>query len=230
MKARDIMTRKVRTAAPTTSVRDLAQTMVARGISALPVVDRKGRILGIVSEGDLLRRAEAGTKGRRAWWRNLLAGTGSQAREYVKRRGTRARDVMTRPVVSVTETTDVAEIADLIEKWRIKRVPVVRRGKLVGIVSRRDLVRIVSRAKLAGRHAGPDDAALRDQLRRQLDSEPWSGAAFVNFVVEKGVIELHGMVGSPAQRDAVRVLAENTPGAREVKDKLSILPYPVTGV
>jgi signal-transduction protein with cAMP-binding, CBS, and nucleotidyltransferase domain len=134
---------------------------------------------------------------------------------------------MTRPVISITETTDVADIADLMEKWRIKRVPVVRGGKLVGIVSRRDLLRAVGRAKPAGRGAKANDVELRDRLRRRLDSMSWLATALVNFVVEKGSIELHGMVASQAQRDAVRVAAETIPGVRKVKDKLSIMPPPM---
>lgn len=230
MKARDVMTKKVRAVKPTALVRDIAQTMVSHRISAVPVVDGKRRVLGIVSEGDLLRRVEAGTARRPSWWRELFTSSDDQSREYVKSQGARARDVMTRPVISVTETTDVADIADLMEKWRIKRVPVVRGGKLVGIVSRRDLIRAVSRAKPVGRKAKASDAELRDLLRRRLDSMSWLGTALVNFVVENGSIELHGMVGSQAQRDAVRVAAENISGVRKVKDKLSILPPPMPGM
>lgn len=222
MKARDIMTRKVVTASLDTPVATLARTLIARRVSALPVVDNKNRVLGIVSEGDLLRRVESGTERRRSWWMELLAGSNARAREYVKSRGRHARDVMSRPVVSVTETTDVADIADLMESWQIKRVPVVRRSRLVGIVSRRDLLRAVGRAKPGGRKKA-SDASLRDRLRDAIESTVWLPTTLVNFVVEKGVISLHGLVGSDAQRHALRVIAENISGVKAVKDELTVL-------
>ncbi len=226
MKARDVMTRAVRTASLTTPVAKLAQTMIARRISALPIVDRQRRVIGIVSEGDLLRRAEGGAARRRSWWSRLLAEPDARAREYVKSQGGLARDVMTREVVSVTEDTDVVEIADLMENWGIKRVPVVKAGKLTGIVSRRDLVRAVGRSK-AATHARVHDAEIRDSLRRQLDAAPWLGTALVNFVVHRGKIELSGFVASEPQRQAIRVMAENLVGARAVKERVAIMSRPL---
>ena len=139
MKARDVMTKNVRTVNLMTPVRKIAQLMISRRISAVPVVDKRRKVLGIVSEGDLLRRTEAGTERRRSWWSGFFEETSDQARDYAKSRGAYARDVMTRSVVAVSSATDVAAIADVMEKLRIKRVPVVNGGKLVGIVSRRDL-------------------------------------------------------------------------------------------
>ncbi len=222
MKARDIMTRKVRTVTLATPVASIARTLISRRISAVPVVDRKQHVLGIVSEGDLLRRVESGTERRRSWWTDLVTNSNVRSRDYVKSHGRRARDVMTRPVISVTETTDVADIADLMERWDIKRVPVVRRDRLVGIVSRQDLLQALSRAK-AGRRKRAGDGYIRDQLRDAIESMVWLPTTLVNFVVEKGVISLHGIVGSDAQRQAIRVLAENIPGVRAVKNELSVL-------
>lgn len=222
MKARDVMTRKVYTAALTTPLAKIAQTMVTRGISALPIVGHQRQVVGIVSEGDLLRRVEAGTGRRHSWWGRLLAAPDARAREYVKSQGGLARDVMTREVVSVTEDTDVAEIADLMESWGIKRVPVVRAGKLTGIVSRRDLVRAVGRAKPASR-TRLHDTEIRERLREQLDAAPWVGTALVNFVVHKGEIELSGLVGSESQRHAIRIMAENIVGPKSVKERVAIM-------
>ena len=222
MKARDIMTRKVRTVTLATPVASIARTLISRRISAVPVVDRKQHVLGIVSEGDLLRRVESGTERRRSWWTDLVTNSNVRSRDYVKSHGRRARDVMTRPVISVTETTDVADIADLMERWDIKRVSVVRRDRLVGIVSRQDLLQALSRAK-AGRRKRAGDGYIRDQLRDAIESMVWLPTTLVNFVVEKGVISLHGIVGSDAQRQAIRVLAENIPGVRAVKNELSVL-------
>jgi CBS domain-containing protein len=222
MKARDVMTRKVRTVTLTTPVRKVAQTMISRRISAVPVVDRKHHVIGIISEGDLLRRAEAGTERRRSWWTDLLGDPSQRAREYVKSRSARARDVMTYPVISITANTDVADIADLMERWQVKRLPVVSNGKLVGIVSRRDLLQAVGRAKSGGHRGKVTDAELRERLRRQLDVKPWVGSTLINFVVEKGVIELFGLASTANERDAVRVMAENIPGVRSVKDKIAV--------
>lgn len=222
MKARDIMTRQVRTATLTTPVAKIAQTMAARRISALPIVDRRRHVVGIVSEGDLLRRAEVGTTRRHSWLGRLLVEPDSRAREYVKSRGGLARDVMTREVVSVTEDTDVAEIADLMENWDVKRVPVIHAGKLSGIISRRDLIRVIARTK-AKKDGRLGDAKIRGLLRRELDGAPWLGSALVNFVVRKGQIELMGLVASEPQRRAIRVMAENIVGPHAVKERLSIM-------
>jgi CBS domain-containing protein len=222
MKARDVMTRSVRTVTLTTPVRKIAQLMIARRISALPVVDKGGQVLGIVSEGDLLRRTEAGTAQRRSWWSDLLCEPGTKAREFVKSQGASASDVMTRPVVCAGPATDVADIATLMEKWGIKRVPIVQRGKLIGIVSRSDLLKAVARAKPAARAKVADDK-VRARLQERLDAETWAPRALVNFVVDKGKVELFGLVGSQDQRNAIRVLAESTPGVRSVDDQLTLM-------
>ena len=224
MKARDIMTRKVLTAQLTTPVADIARILIDKGVSAVPIVDRKHRVLGIVTEGDLLRRVEAGTQRRRSWWSELAAGPQVLAREYVKSRGTKARDVMTRPVVSVADSTDVGEIADLMEKWNIKRVPVMHNDKLVGIVSRRDLLRVFSKAKQPRKAATQTDARLRSRLKSEIDASPWIGDDYVNFVVDKGCIQLYGLVPSTEQRDAIRIMAERLAGAKAVKDELKVKP------
>lgn len=223
MKARDIMTKAVKTVGLSTPVRDIANLLVKHQISAVPVVDKNRHVLGIVSEGDLLRRTEAGTEYRRSWWSDLLADPSTKAREYVKSRGSHARDVMTPSVVCAGPLTEVAEIAGMMEKRGIKRVPIVKGGALAGIVSRSDLVRVVARAKPV-RAAKSGDAELRQKLESRLDSKSWASSNLVNFVVTKGRVELFGMVRNPDQRDAIRVLAENTAGVRSVKDRLTIMP------
>ncbi len=229
MKARDIMTKSVRTVDPMTPVRKIAQLMISRRISAVPVVDKKRRVLGIVSEGDLLRRTEAGTERRRSWWSGFFEESGTGARDYTKSHGAHARDVMSRSVVAVKSTTDVAAIADLMEQLTIKRVPVVDGGKLVGIVSRRDLLRAVGRAKPAGR-VKISDADLHKRLKEKFDAQSWAASTFINFVVNKGKVELFGVVETGDQRDAAMVLAETTPGVRSVKDKLMAGPLRFYGM
>jgi CBS domain-containing protein len=218
------MTRNVKSVTPTTPVRAIARAMIARRISAVPVVDRKRRVLGIVSEGDLLRRAEIGTERRGSWWLDLFVDAGTRAREFAKSRGLRAADVMTRSAISVTPQTDVRDIVDIMEKWGIKRVPVVKAGTLAGIVTRHDVLRALSRTKPKPRRAKGGDAAIREYLRKQMAAESWSSSNYVNVVVEKGMVELFGAVDTREQRDALGVMAENAPGVRAVKNSLTIMP------
>src|SRR5215469_281691 len=144
MRAADVMTTEVITVGEDASVQDAAKLMAGRGISAVPVVDRERRVIGMVSEGDLLHRAETGAERRRSWWLEMVAATNRLAAEYVKSHSASVNDVMTRDVISVTEETAVADVAILLETNRIKRVPVLRDGKLVGIVSRANLVRALA--------------------------------------------------------------------------------------
>jgi CBS domain-containing protein len=229
MKAADIMTRKVRSVTAATPVHEVARVMIERKISAVPVVDERRRVVGIVSEGDLVRRAELGTERQRSWWLDIISDPSERAAAFVKSHGLRAADVMTRSVISVTPRTDVREIVDIFEKWKIKRVPVVSGGKLSGIVSRHDLLHTLSGAKAPAAKKGRD-AAIRNYLRMQAEKEAWADSATVNFVVDHGTVELFGAVQSDAQRDAFRVMAERAPGVRVVKNLLAVLPAAVGAI
>lgn len=222
MRAKDVMTRRVRTVKADTPVPAIARAMLNYRVSALPVVDAKGRVLGMVSEGDLLRRREAGTEKRRSWWLELMTDPATSAREYAKSHGRHARDVMTRMVVSVTPETDLAAVADILEKWSIKRVPVVKGQRLVGIVSRRDLLPIVARQR--SRAGKASDAAISGALQRKIKQHGWARSRFLNIAVNKGVVELQGLVTTDDERKALRVMAENIPGVRAVKDELRRQP------
>jgi CBS domain-containing protein len=222
MRAKDVMTKRVSTVRPDTPVRDIARTMLRQRVSALPVVDAKRRVLGMVSEGDLLRRQETGTERRRSWWLELMTDPVTSAREYTKSHGLKARDVMTRTVVSVTPETDLAEVADVLEKWNIKRVPVVKGERLVGILSRRDLLpAIASQRRKAGKTT---DAAISEALQRKIREKSWARSKLINIAVNKGVVELLGLVATDEERKALRVMAENIPGVRAVKDQLRLQP------
>jgi len=222
MKAQDLMTRKVHAVKMSTPVAKVVDLMVSMGVSALPVIDRESQVLGIVTEGDLLRRVEIGTEKQRPWWSRLIDDPLDAARDYVKSQGSRARDVMTSPVISVAPATTAAEIVDLMEKWHIKRVPVVRAGKLVGIVSRRDLMRAVRNRAAPSAKDRAGDGVLRERLRKQLATVDWVDTSLVNFVVDKGKVEIFGVVPSAVQREAIRVMVETIKGVRSVKDRLSV--------
>jgi CBS domain-containing protein len=183
MRAKDVMTTEVITVGPDTSVHALAALLSERGISGVPVVDADDRVVGIVSEGDLLHRVESGTERqsegrgtrRRSWWLDGIASDRELARDYVKSHARTVKDVMTRDVVSVADTTELADIATLLETRRIKRVPVVRDGKLVGIVSRANLVRALATTRSASPTiADPDDRAIGNQLLAELISAKYA--------------------------------------------------------
>lgn len=223
MQARDIMTTDVRTVGPETPVRDIAAMLLEHRISAVPVVDETGHVIGIVSEGDLMRHPEAGTVRRRSWWLELFADAETLARDYVKSHGLHAADVMTRHVVSVSEDTQVADIATLLESRRIKRVPVVRDGILVGIVSRADLLRVLATPaspQTPGPAAGRN---LHDELMQRIAAEPWSRSMMINVVVRDGTVELWGICRSQEEKQALRTLVERVPGVRAVDDRISVV-------
>jgi len=227
MLAKDVMTRQVVTVPPDASVPDVARLLLERRISAVPVVAPDGRLLGIVSEGDLIRRPEVAGPRRRSWWLSLLSGAGDDPAEYVKAHGGRVGDVMTRPVVTVREDTAVADIARLLEERRIKRVPVVRSGKLVGIVSRADLLRGLASLRTRARPtARATDRAIRDRLLKRLARESWAPLGQLNVIVTDGVVHLWGLADSPEQRQALQVAAREVNGVRGVEDHLGeVAPY-----
>jgi CBS domain-containing protein len=223
MKVQDVMTRDVATATPETPVTELAKRLVERRISAVPVVDRELHVVGIVSEGDLLRRRELGTEARRSWWLEIFSDPDALAREYTKTHGLTAADVMSSPVFCVEESASLASIADMLETHGVKRVPVVRGGKLVGIVSRADLVRAFVASAPAPAPAGSrDDRQIEKALRERLNRESWARSITLNVVVENGVVSLWGFARSEEQRRGLKVLAQEIPGVKGVEDRLTI--------
>ena len=223
MRAVDVMTRDVITVGPNTTVSEIARLFLRRRISGVPVVDAEGAILGIVSEGDLVRRVETETDARHSWWLELLSESPARAAEYAKSRGRTAKDVMTTNVVTVLESTTLREIADLMEKHRIKRVPVMRDGRLVGIVSRANLLQGLASGTIS-ETVSRDDAAIRDSILRELKAQSWTSLWTKNIVVTDGIVHLWGLVRSEDERHAIRVAAENAPGAKGVRDHLSLEP------
>ena len=228
MLARDVMTTNVITVGPETSVRDIARQLVTSRISAVPVVDDDGQLVGLVSEGDLMRRPETGAARHPSWWLRLLAEPETSARDYVKSHGLNARDVMTRDVVTIAEDASLEDVATLLEGYRIKRVPVVRDGKVVGIVSRANLLHgLVARGP--GTAPSLDDRGLRDALDKAV-ADTGIRKEFINIVVNDGVVRLWGAVETNAEKQALRVAAEGTPGVKDVEDHVGVLPQMVRAV
>jgi CBS domain-containing protein len=225
MRAMDVMTSEVITVDEDASVQAVAKLLAERGVSAVPVVDRENRVIGMVSEGDLLHRTETGTERRRSWWLDMMASTNKLAGDYVKSHSGKVKDVMTRDVISVTETTPVADIAVLLETNRIKRVPVVRDGKLVGIVSRANLVRALAMTiNEATDGAEADDRSIRDKLLAELKAEKWAEVSPANVTVKDGVVHLWSSYLSEQEKRALVVAAENIPGVRGVEDHMRPVP------
>jgi CBS domain-containing protein len=204
-------------------VQALAALLSEKGISGVPVVDAGQRVIGVVSEGDLIHRMETGTERRtarrRARWFDR-SGEQELAQNYVKSHGRTVSDVMTRNVVSVADTTELADVAMLMERNRIKRVPVLRDGKLVGIISRANLVRALAAAKSALAAGGADDdRTIKDKLLAELNGREWVHAWAEDIIVKDGVVHLWVSEDqSSDERQALRVAAENTPGVLGVEE------------
>ncbi len=222
MKARDIMSTKVVTVNPATSVRDLAALMIEKHVSGLPVLNDNGTLVGMISEGDLLRRPELGTEKHRRRWASFFSGAEEQAREFTKSHGLRAGDVMTEQVLHVSEDTPLGDIVNLMEKYNIKRLPVLSDAKLVGIVSRVDLLRALAvRQAVTLPPPAEGDAAIRAAMNDVLATQEWAMSAMVNVIVSEGVMHLWGVIDSKDQSHALRVAAENIPGVKSVEEHLS---------
>ena len=230
MRAMDVMTTNVITVEPDTAVQELATLLSDRGISGVPVVDKDSRLVGIVSEGDLLHRTETGTERRtqrrRSRWLDNFASDQAAARDYVKAHGRTVREIMTRDVISVSDTTELADIATLLETRRIRRVPVVRDGQLVGIISRANLVRALAMTKSESAiEADSDDRTIRQKLIAELTGQEWVHMWGADIIVRDRVVHLwFSDDRSDEERQAVRIAAENIPGVRQVQEH--IVPVP----
>jgi len=223
MQARDVMVSPVITVKSSSSVREVAKTFLERRISAVPVVDDQGKLVGIISEGDLMHRSEAGTERQRSWWLLQLTEDETLAAEYVKAHARKVADVMTRHVITAAPDTPLHEIATLLEKNSIKRVPILKDGQLVGVVSRANLVQAVASTRKE-LEIPLSDATIRDKLLAHLAGQAWAQTTLLNVTVSGGIVDLWGTTKSDVERKAIRVAAESTPGVCAVNDNLVIRP------
>jgi len=223
MRASDVMVRAVVTVSPDTTVEALARLMINLRIGGVPVLEKDGVLVGIVSEGDLLRRVEIETERHRPRWSEQFSSNSQRATEYIKSHARRVRDIMTREVFTVEAAATLGEIADLLEARKIKRVPVVHDGKVVGIVSRADLLKVLA----SGGIGTPDEEAdrtIRLQLLAELRDQNWTDTTEDRVVVAKGIVHLWGLVRSEEERRALRIAAENTLGVRGIEDHTELAP------
>jgi CBS domain-containing protein len=227
MHAGQVMTSDVLSISSDATVFEAAEILVGTGVSALPVVDRTGQMIGIVSEADLIRRAEIGTEPRKSWLQRVFGDDLAAAREYVALHAHHVTDVMSKPVVTVHEDDTLGYVADVMAKHKVKRVPVLRGSSVVGIVSRANLLQaLLSRdPQAAGSH--PTDEQIRREVEAIVRKQPWTSPWPTNILVNAGVVHLWGFVPSEAASQAYRVAAENVAGVRKVKNHLRRVPASV---
>jgi CBS domain-containing protein len=221
MLAKDVMTKSVVTVDPGATVLQAVRLMLQKRISGLPVVDASGNLVGIVTEGDFLRRVETKTERRRPRWLEFILGPGRLADEYVHSHGSKVAEVMTPEPLTIAEDTPLDEVVQTMETRGVKRLPVVRGKRVVGIVSRANLLHAL--ASLAPTAPAPSagDAAIRDKLMAELDRQKWAPIAALNVVVRDGTVELWGTITDERERQALIVAAENIPGVKAVRDHLA---------
>jgi CBS domain-containing protein len=221
MKARDVMTSPVISVEPDASVLEAVRIMLQRHISGLPVIDKEGRLVGMVTEGDFLRRAETGTQRRRPRWLEYLLGPGRLADEYTHSHGRRIHEIMTADPLTVGEDTPLDEIVRTMEKRRVKRLPVLRGDAVVGIVSRANLVHALAALAREVEPVAASDQSIRDRILAELAGQTWAPTALINIIVRDGVVDLWGTITDERQRQAITVAAENTAGVKAMKDHLA---------
>jgi CBS domain-containing protein len=219
MRAHQIMTKDVITVGPDASIVEAARLMLEHHISGLPVLDKDGKLIGIISEGDFIRRAEIGTQRRRPRWLQFFVGPGREANEFVRQSGRKVEEIMTRDPLTVTEDTALEELVSLMEKSDIKRLPVMRGQRLVGIVTRANLLQAV--ASLARDVPDPtaDDDHIRERVTQAINNTNWRPIG-LQVTVRNGVVHLHGIIANAGSRQAAIVAAENIAGVKEVHDHL----------
>jgi CBS domain-containing protein len=221
MKAADVMTRNVITVVCGTPLREAIRLMLDNNVSGLPVVDAAGRLRGVLTEGDLLRRAEIATEKKHWPWLDFLLGPGHRASEYVRTHGRVCDELMSHDVISVEPDAALADIVALMERRRVKRLPVIENGTLVGVVSRADLLAALARMLDLPHEAAGGDDAIREQVLAELDKVEWAPRSGLTITVSDGIVALDGVILDEHEREALRVAAENVPGVRGVADHLA---------
>lgn len=234
MKAFDVMTQPVIAIRNDASLRDAVQLMLKNRISGLPVVDHAGKPIGMLTEGDLLRRAETGTERTRPRWIAFIAGPSRLADEYVHSHSRRVRDLMSPQLVAVTPDMPLETVVSLMERHRIKHVPVVDGDRLAGMITRANLMQALLHFSSGFSGPSPSDAGIRQRVLDELHGTPWGDKGYITVIVKDGVVHLHGIVTDASERDALRVAAENVPGVKAVMNRVewcdvtsgTVLPFP----
>lgn len=229
MKVQDVMTEYVISVSPDDTIAHAIQLMLKEHVSGLPVLDKSGGLVGMVTEGDFLRRAETKTQRKRPRWLEFLVGPGRLADDYVHTHGRKISEVMTIDPITVTEDAPLEDAVTLMQKKGVKRLPVLRGDKVVGIVSRANLLSAL--ASIAGEVAPTkaDDKTIRDRIVAELKNEKWAPTGMIDVAVRDGVVSLSGTITDERERQALIVAAENVPGVRRVNDHIAWIE-PMSGI
>jgi CBS domain-containing protein len=222
MQVADVMTRKVETVSPSTPVQDIVAKLIQHRISAVPVVDGQGLLVGIVSEADLLHRKESGTEIRRPWWLDLFSDPDARAEAFLKAHGRTADEVMTRSLEVVDEDTPLDVAAKLMDERHVRRLPVMKEGRVVGIVARADLIRSLAKRTEPAAGATHDDLAIKDEIEKNAKTAGLTATGMVTVVVHDGVVHLWGVAETAKERKALEVAAAEVDGVREVDNRLAV--------
>jgi len=228
MRVKDAMTPNVICIGADEPVLKAARLMLQNRISGLPVVDKDGELVGMVTEGDFLRRGELGTQRQRPKWLEFIVGPGKLAQEYTHSSGRKVEEIMTPDPWTIGENETLEAVVDTMERHHVKRLPVTRGGRMVGIVSRANLMHAL--ASLSRDVPAPPpggDSAIRDKILAAIAKQDW--APRVNVIVKNGVAELHGVITDDRERAGLIVAAENVPGVKHVRDHL-VWVEPISGV
>jgi CBS domain-containing protein len=221
MRASEVMTRRVVSVSPEATILEAIKLMLKHHISGLPVIDGNGVLVDIVTESDFLHRPEIGTERKRSRWLDAFFGPEAAARDYVRSYSLQVGNVMTRDPFTVTENAPLDEVVRIMESRKVKRLPVMRRSKLVGIISRADLMLAVASIDRTGPFSGSDDASIRNRIMTAVREQSWAEGAFINIIVSNGAADIWGSISDATQRDALRVLVASTPGVKRVEDHLT---------
>ena len=219
MRARQVMTQHVITAGADTTIVEAANTMLRHHISGLPVVDAEAKLIGIISEGDFIRRAETSTERKRGRWLKFLVGTGQIAADFVHAHGRKVGEIMTPKPLTITEDMPLEQIVQMMESKGIKRLPVVRGDRLVGIVTRSDLLAAVAELARNVPNRSADDDQIRSAVSAEIEQVAWRPCK-LKVSVRDGIVSLSGVVENKNARKAAIVAAENVPGVKQVIDHL----------
>jgi CBS domain-containing protein len=234
MLAKDVMSRDVVTVPPEMPVADIAALLLSRKIYAVPVVDQEGRLTGIVTEADLVHRAELGTERHQSWWQELFAGRVQQAVEFMKIHGVQASHVMTRELVTAHEDTALADVVAMFDHSNVSCVPIIRDDTLAGMVTRSDVLRLLASLEAPAPATDTSDAHIRVQLDKLLQEVSRATvtpiSSRINFDVNEGVVRMTGAVSSEAEREALYVAATSVPGVRSVQDELALVPRDILAI
>lgn len=221
MKAKDVMTHCVISIAPEASILQAITRMISHEVSGMPVIDAGGRLVGMITEGDFLRRAETETAAPRRRWVEMLLGAGSEAEEYARSHGRMVCDVMSSSVITVQQDTPLEDVVGLMEENAIKRIPVVDGGRVVGIVSRSDLMTAVAERFSETKASSASDHSIRGKIMTEMKQQTWAPLHSVKVIVRDGVVELQGVIYDERQRHGLHVLVQNIDGVKAVQDKLT---------